>query len=81
MGGTEAWLYSFLTLALVGGKWSALPPVLFTPSERAPGSHWKVKNGSFGAEKGLFYLPAIEPRSVCRSVAYQKKKKGAEINR
>jgi hypothetical protein len=30
----------FLTLALVGGEWSASRPGRFTPVEEAPGTHW-----------------------------------------
>jgi hypothetical protein len=29
-----------LTLGLVGGKWSASHPILFTALERAPGTDW-----------------------------------------
>jgi hypothetical protein len=34
-GGVDVQIHVFLTLALVGGEWSALPP-----GERAPGTHW-----------------------------------------
>jgi hypothetical protein len=36
----EVQLQSFLTSALDGGEWSASQPALFTPRERAPGTHW-----------------------------------------
>jgi hypothetical protein len=41
----------FLTLALVGGQWSALRPCLFTPGEIAPGTHWI--GGWLGLRAGL----------------------------
>jgi hypothetical protein len=31
---------SFLTSAPDGGEWSVLRSGLFTPGERAPGTHW-----------------------------------------
>jgi hypothetical protein len=37
------WTYRstfFLTLELAGGEWSASRPGLFTPGERAHGTHW-----------------------------------------
>jgi hypothetical protein len=33
-------IHIFLTLALAGGEWSVLGPGRFTPTERAPGTHW-----------------------------------------
>jgi hypothetical protein len=47
--------YSFLTLALVGGEWSAgRPGHAFTPGERAPGNHcsggWVGPRASLDAE-------------------------------
>jgi len=39
-GGMEISFYTFLTLALDGGGWSALCPGHFTSGERAPGTHW-----------------------------------------
>jgi hypothetical protein len=41
--GVLGWRYScthYLTSALDGGEWSALRPCRFTPTERAPGTHW-----------------------------------------
>jgi hypothetical protein len=38
--GVDVQIHIFLTLALVGGEWSASRPGLFTPGERAPSSHW-----------------------------------------
>jgi hypothetical protein len=42
-GTLEEWMYSFthpLTSALAGGEWSAPCPSGFTPTERAPHTHW-----------------------------------------
>jgi hypothetical protein len=39
-GGVDVWIHIFLTSALAGGEWSASRPGLFTPGERAPGTHW-----------------------------------------
>jgi hypothetical protein len=39
-GGVDVYIHIFLTLALVGGEWSASHPSCFTPGERAPGTHW-----------------------------------------
>jgi hypothetical protein len=36
----DVWIHVFLTLALVGGEWSASRPGRFTPGERAPGTRW-----------------------------------------
>jgi hypothetical protein len=33
-------MYTFLTLALAGGEWSASHPGRFTPEERASGTQW-----------------------------------------
>jgi hypothetical protein len=41
-GGVDVQFHIFLTLALVGGEWSASRPGRFTPRERAPGTHWKA---------------------------------------
>jgi hypothetical protein len=40
IGGVEVYLHTFLTSALDGGEWSASRPGLFTPRERASGTHW-----------------------------------------
>jgi hypothetical protein len=37
--GVEVYLYSFLTSALDGGKWSASRPGRFTAREKASGTH------------------------------------------
>jgi hypothetical protein len=53
----------FLTLTLDEGKWSASRPGLFTPGERAPGTHWT------GGWVGLrARLDAVEKRKIflCR---------------
>jgi hypothetical protein len=39
-GGMDVQIHIFLTLALVGGEWSASHPGCITPGERAPGTHW-----------------------------------------
>jgi hypothetical protein len=38
--GVDVYTHVFLTLALVGGEWSASRPGRFTPEERASGTHW-----------------------------------------
>jgi hypothetical protein len=38
--GVDVEIHIFLTLALVGGEWSASRPGSFTPEERAPGTHY-----------------------------------------
>jgi hypothetical protein len=39
-GGVDVWTHVFLISALVGDEWSASRLGLFTPRERAPGTHW-----------------------------------------
>jgi hypothetical protein len=39
-GEVDVWVHAFLTLALVGGEWSASRSGRFTPAERTPGIHW-----------------------------------------
>jgi hypothetical protein len=39
-GGVDVKIHIFLTLALVGGEWSASRPGRFTPWERALGTDW-----------------------------------------
>jgi hypothetical protein len=39
-GGVDVKTHVFLTLALVGGEWSASRPGRFTLGERASGTHW-----------------------------------------
>jgi hypothetical protein len=39
-GGVDVEIHVFLSLALVGGEWSASRPGRFTPGERAPGTYW-----------------------------------------
>jgi hypothetical protein len=41
----------FLTLALVGGEWSASRPGRFAPGEKAPGTQWI--GGWVGPRTGL----------------------------
>jgi hypothetical protein len=38
--GAQKGIKKILTLALVGGEWSALRPDCFTPRERVSGTHW-----------------------------------------
>jgi hypothetical protein len=48
------WMYSSthsLTSALDGGEWSASRPGHFTPTERAPGTHWI---GAYGKDTSIF---------------------------
>jgi hypothetical protein len=52
LGGEEYSSYSFSTLVLDGGEWSALRPGrAFTPGERAPGTH--CTGGWVGPRAGL----------------------------
>jgi hypothetical protein len=39
-GGVDVYIHIFLTSALAGGEWSPSRPGRFTPTERAPGTHW-----------------------------------------
>jgi hypothetical protein len=39
-GGVVTYIHIFLTLALVGGEWSASRPSRFTPGKEPPGTHW-----------------------------------------
>jgi hypothetical protein len=39
-GRVNVQIHIFSTSALVGGKWSASRPGIFTPGERAPGTNW-----------------------------------------
>jgi hypothetical protein len=50
-GGVDVQIHVFLTLALVGGEWSASRPSSFTPEERAPSTHWI--GGWVGPRTGL----------------------------
>jgi hypothetical protein len=50
-GRVDIWSHIFLTLALVGGEWSASYPCRFTPGERTPGTHWI--GGWMGPRDGL----------------------------
>jgi hypothetical protein len=51
MQGVQVWLHAFLTSALDGGEWSASHPGLFTPRERATGTH--CIGGWVGPRTGL----------------------------
>jgi hypothetical protein len=75
--GEEYSFYSFITLALDGGEWSASYPAAFIPGERTPGTHWA--GGCMGPRAGLdtearrkilLPLPGIKHRSpVVQSIA------------
>jgi hypothetical protein len=56
-GGVDVQIHIFLTSALVAGEWSASRPCLFTPGERAPGTHWI--EGWVGPRAGLDGLENI----------------------
>jgi hypothetical protein len=49
--GVDVEIHVFLTLALVGGEWSASRRGPFTPEERVPGTHWI--GGWVGPRAGL----------------------------
>jgi hypothetical protein len=71
-GGVDVYIHIFLTLALVGGEWSASRPSLFTPGERTLGTRWiggwvGPKAGLNDVEKGKFLtLPGLEIRPLGR---------------
>jgi hypothetical protein len=50
-GGVDVQIHIFLTLALIGGEWSASCPGRFTPGERAPGTN--LIGGWVGPRAGL----------------------------
>jgi hypothetical protein len=50
-GGVNVWMHVFLTWELVESEWSASRPCLFTPEERAHGTHWI--GGFVGPRAGL----------------------------
>jgi hypothetical protein len=50
-GGVDVYTNVFFISVLVGGEWSASRPGLFTPWERAPGTHWI--EGWVGPRAGL----------------------------
>jgi hypothetical protein len=39
-GGVDIYIHVYLTLALIGGEWSASRPDSCTPGERVPVIHW-----------------------------------------
>jgi hypothetical protein len=67
----------FLTLALVGGEWSASRPCRFTPGGRTPGTRWiggwvDLRAGLNDVEKRKFLtLPAFELRLLGRPARRQ----------
>jgi hypothetical protein len=76
-GGLAVYTHIFMTLALVGGEWSASRPGGFTAGERAPGTHWisgwvYPRVGLDDMEKWKFLtLPGLKlrPPSVVQPVA------------
>jgi hypothetical protein len=72
-GRVDVQLHIFLTLALVGGEWSASRPCRFTARERAPGIHgiggWVQPRATLGnVEKRKFLtLPGLEFRPLGRT--------------
>jgi hypothetical protein len=65
-GGVDLWIHVFLTLALVGGEWSASRPDRFNPGERDTGTHriggfMGPRTGQNAAEKRkIFPLSELE---------------------
>jgi hypothetical protein len=76
-GGVDVYIHIFLTLALVGGKWSASCPGRFTSVERAYGTHWiggwmDPRAGLDDMEKRKFLtLPGLELRLLSRPARSQ----------
>jgi hypothetical protein len=70
-------MHIFLTLALVGGEWSASRPGRFTPRESAPGTHliegWvDPRAGLDDVQKRKFLtLPGLELRPLRRPASSQ----------
>jgi hypothetical protein len=70
-------IHVFLTSALVGGEWSASRPSRFTPSERAPDTHWIGRwvgpRTSLDAmeERKFLTLPGLELQPLCRPARSQ----------
>jgi hypothetical protein len=73
-GGVDVQIHIFLTLALVGGEWSASCPSRFTPRETFPGTQWirgwvGLRAGLEDVEKRQFLpLPGIELRPLGQSL-------------
>jgi hypothetical protein len=65
-GGVDVQIHIFLTTTLVGSEWSVSRPGRFTPSEKAPGTHWiegwaSRRAGLDAVEKRKFLtLPGLE---------------------
>jgi hypothetical protein len=76
-GGVDVQIHIFLTMALVGGEWSASRPCRLTPVERAPGTHWiggwvDPTAGLDDVEKRKFLtLPGLEVRPLGRPARNQ----------
>jgi hypothetical protein len=76
-GEVDVWVHIFLTLALVGGEWSASRPGRFTSEERAPGTHWiggwvDPRSSLDDVEKRKYLtVPRLEPRPLGRPARSQ----------
>jgi hypothetical protein len=75
-GGVDVQIHIFLTLALVGGEWSASCAGCFAPGETAPRTHWIVwvdpRVGMDDVEKRKFFtLPGLELRPLGRPARRQ----------
>jgi hypothetical protein len=57
-GEADVEIHIFLTLALVGGEWSASSLCLFTPGKTATGTHWI--GGWVGPRNGLDNMEEIK---------------------
>jgi hypothetical protein len=75
--GVDVYSHIFFTSALAGGEWSTSRPYLFTPEERALGTHWiggwvDLRIGLDGVGKNKFLtLPGLELRPLCRPARSQ----------
>jgi hypothetical protein len=63
-GGVDAYSH-ILTLALVGGDWSASCPSRFNPRERTPGNDWS--GGWVGTRAGLNMEKILDPSGTRNS--------------
>jgi hypothetical protein len=76
-GRLDVQIHIFLTSAIVGGKWSASRPGIFTPGERTPGTHWIGRWVGPRADlddvdrRKLLTLPRLELRSLGRPARSQ----------
>jgi hypothetical protein len=70
--GVDVEIHIFLISALVGVKWFASRPDLFTPRERTPGTHWIVgwvgpRNGLDNVENRKFLIFLLVSSNVTNS--------------